>query len=106
MDEFSSPGDTSTYLTMKDSQNDVTKLDKSDVNTISILASAYLEVSFWHSEERDEDMALSMSIIRLSLNSIEKASDISLEALLQNGRNPLLDIFAGQGLLTAGRERV
>ncbi|RDL41227.1 Uncharacterized protein BP5553_01206 [Venustampulla echinocandica] len=41
---------------------------------------------------------------RLSFNAIDEASDLSIEALLQNGSNPLLDISAGQGSLQAEKE--
>ncbi|KAL3417194.1 hypothetical protein PVAG01_11194 [Phlyctema vagabunda] len=114
---ISSPGDKSTYLTMKDFQDDITKSVKAmpipfpfplqqnlDYVYTLDLDSAYLTVSFWHREEGDQDTGLSLSMRRLSLNSIDEASDLSIEALLLKGRNPLLDIFAGQGSLQAEKE--
>ncbi|KAL2067821.1 hypothetical protein VTL71DRAFT_15917 [Oculimacula yallundae] len=114
---ISPPGDTSTYLTMKNFQDGITKPDKAipipfpfplrqnlDYVYTLDLDSAYLTVSFWHLEEGDEDTGVSLSTRRLSLKSIDEASDLSIEALLQNGTNPLLDISAGQGSLHAEKE--
>ncbi|KAF4633238.1 hypothetical protein G7Y89_g4883 [Cudoniella acicularis] len=114
---ISPPGDTSTYLTVKDFQDSITKLDKAILVPFPLplqqnldyvytldLDSVYLTVSFWNREEGDEDIGLPLSIRRFSLNSINKASDLSIEALLQNGSNPLLDIPAGQGTLQAEKE--
>ncbi|TVY35097.1 hypothetical protein LSUB1_G006633 [Lachnellula subtilissima] len=114
---ISSPGDRSTYLTLKGLQDGSTQLDKatpipfpfplqqqlSYVYTLD-LDSAYLTVSFWHREEGDEAMGLPLCMRRLNLDSIYEASNLSIEALLQNGSNPLLDIPAGHDSLLAEKE--
>jgi hypothetical protein len=63
-----------------------------------------LTVSFWHREEADEDPVVALTMRRLSIHSINRASDLSIEALLQNGSNPLLDISARQFSLQAAKE--
>ncbi|XMA12312.1 hypothetical protein WAI453_005103 [Rhynchosporium graminicola] len=114
---ISSPGDITTYSMVKDFQDGITKAH----NAIPIpfplplrqnldyvytldLDSAYLTVSLWHHEEGSEDTGLSLGMRRLSLKSINKASDLSIEALLQNGINPILDISARQGSLQAEKD--
>ncbi|TVY39891.1 hypothetical protein LOCC1_G006776 [Lachnellula occidentalis] len=49
-------------------------------------------------------MGLPVCMRRLNLDSICEAEDLSIEALLQNGSNPLLDISAGQDSLQAEKE--
>jgi len=66
--------------------------------------SASLTVSFWHREEEDEDLCLILYMRRLGLGSICQASDLSIEALLQNGSNPLLDIHHERGMLQVEKE--
>lgn len=102
-----SPGDTSTFLTLQHFQNGIKKSDKAmsipfplpprqNLNYVYTLDSAHLNISFWHREEEDEEMGLSLCTRRLSLESIHEASNLSIEALLQNGRNPLLEISMEQ----------
>ncbi|TVY18368.1 hypothetical protein LARI1_G004770 [Lachnellula arida] len=117
---ISSPGDTSTYLTLRRLLDGDEQLSKATpipfpcplqrnldyVYTLD-LDSAYLTVSFWHREEGDDEaMELPEPVCmrRLNLDSIHEASDLNYEALLQNGSSPLLDIYAGEDSLQAGKE--
>lgn len=116
-ERISSPGDNSTYLMIKDLQDGMIISEKAKmipfpfplqqnlnyVYTLN-LDSAYLTVLFWYREEGDEEANLPLIMRRLSLDSINTSSDLSIEALIQNGRNPLLDISPEQSTLQAEKE--
>ncbi|PVH81196.1 hypothetical protein DL98DRAFT_416980 [Cadophora sp. DSE1049] len=55
------------------------------------LDSGHLTVSFWHRKEGDDHPGVDLYMRRLDLSSIDSPSCLSLESLLQNGSDPLLE---------------
>ncbi|KAH6711997.1 hypothetical protein BKA61DRAFT_657494 [Leptodontidium sp. MPI-SDFR-AT-0119] len=101
---ISSTGDASTYTNARRLQDNLTEADRAvpipfplplqqNLNYIYTLDldSAHLTVAFWHREEGDSAPGLALTMRRLGLDSIERPADLSIEALLNNGGNPLLE---------------
>ncbi|KAK0110754.1 hypothetical protein ONS96_002352 [Cadophora gregata f. sp. sojae] len=69
------------------------------------LQSSTLTVSFHtHRQNSEDGQGVYLTVRTLSLDTINQASDMSIDALLQNGSNPLLDTFPEQGSLQADGE--